>query len=162
MGNNDGRLDPGERITCTASYRVTQGESERRLGDQHSAGERQRHRLDQDEPTRSLAQAPHLTLVKDAVLDMTQAGPADRADPGDVISYTLTAVNDGNVTLRDVEIADPSLPSLTCEPEQPVDLAPGAKLTCTGTHPDPGEIEDGNVANSGTVAGTDPTGRHRG
>ena len=74
-----------------------------------------------------------------------------------MITYTLTATNDGNVTVRDVSISDPSLPSLECD--QPVDLAPGETLTCTGTNTvTQGEINDGSVANTATVAGSDPNG----
>ena len=108
-------------------------------------------RADEDVP---LDQKPHLTLEKEGVLD---PGADGRADAGDVITYTLTATNDGNVTLRDVSISDPSLPTLACD--QPVDLAPGEKLTCTGTRASTqGEINDGGVANTGTVTGSDPNG----
>ena len=54
-----------------------------------------------------------------------------------------------------VSISDPSLPSLDCD--QPVDLAPGDTLTCTGTRTvTQADIDDGSVANTGTVKGTAP------
>ena len=88
---------------------------------------------------------------------MLEPGADGLPDQGDVITYTLTATNDGNVTLTGVSISDPLLPSLECD--QPVDLAPGEKLTCTGTHAlTQGEINDGSVANTGTVEGSDPNG----
>jgi hypothetical protein len=46
----------------------------------------------------------------------------------------LTATNDGNTPLTGVAIADPMLAGLTCAPQQPVDLAVGDALTCSGTY----------------------------
>lgn len=51
---------------------------------------------------------------------------------GEVLHYTLVATNPGNRTLTGVSISDPKLGTLDCV--QPVDLAPGATLTCTGTY----------------------------
>ena len=65
---------------------------------------------------------------------MTVVGPIDRADVGDRITYTLTASNVGNVTLTGVTVSDPKIGSLVCTPPQPATLAPGAQMTCTGTH----------------------------
>ena len=74
-----------------------------------------------------------------------------------MITYTLTATNDGNVTVRDVSISDPSLASLECD--QPVDLAPGETLTCTGTRAlTQADIDRGSVENTATVKGSDPDG----
>ena len=54
-----------------------------------------------------LPQAPALALTKRGTLDMTVVAPADRADVGDKIDYTLTAINAGNVTLTGVTISRP-------------------------------------------------------
>jgi hypothetical protein len=51
---------------------------------------------------------------------------------GEVLHYTLVARNAGNRALTGVFISDPKLETLTCT--QPVDLAPGETLTCTGTY----------------------------
>ena len=45
---------------------------------------------------------------------MTVVAPADRADAGDRIAYTLTATNVGNVTLTGVTVSDPKLATLGC------------------------------------------------
>jgi uncharacterized repeat protein (TIGR01451 family) len=68
------------------------------------------------------------------VLDLTVVPPADRADVGDRVNYTLTLTNDGNVTVTGATVADPLLGALTCTPAQPATLAPGAALVCTGSH----------------------------
>ena len=81
-----------------------------------------------------LPQAPALTLVKQGALDMTVVAPANRADAGDKVNYTLTATNVGNVTLTGVTIVDPKLGTLVCTPPQPATLAPGAQLVCTGSY----------------------------
>ena len=144
-------LAPGETLTCTGTHMVTQADVD--TGSVHNTATAAG--TDPNDATVSggadeqvpLAQAPHLTLIKVGTLD----------DQGDAVHYTLTAVNDGNVTLRNVSISDPSLPTLACD--QPVDLAPGEKLTCTGTHTlSQGEINSGSVANTGTVTGSDPNG----
>ncbi len=55
--------------------------------------------------------------------------------PGDPIVYTLTGTNNGNLTIENVRIIDPMLPSLDCDPATPIaTLAPGEGFTCTGTY----------------------------
>ena len=84
--------------------------------------------------------------------------PSNRADVGDRVDYTLTATNTGNVTLTGVAIGDPSL-SLTCTPTQPATLAPGDKLTCTGSRTlTQADLNAGAVDNTATATGTDPGG----
>ena len=70
---------------------------------------------------------PHLTLVKTAVTHFSTPPAA-----GDTIDYTLFATNDGSVDLTSVSIIDPMLGTLTCT--QPVDLAAGEQLSCTGSY----------------------------
>jgi uncharacterized repeat protein (TIGR01451 family) len=54
---------------------------------------------------------------------------------GDVIQYTITVTNTGNVTLHDVVVTDPNASNLDCTPDLPVaSLAPDASFTCTADH----------------------------
>src|SRR5204862_3273868 len=54
---------------------------------------------------------------------------------GQVIHYTITAKNTGNVTLHNVTVTDAQVTDLSCTPTTPVtDLAPNATITCTATH----------------------------
>ena len=160
VGNQDGLLDPGETITCTATYSVTQadldGGSVTNTATAHAGGTDS----NQDSVTVVASPKPHVTLVKEATLDTTQAGEPDRVDAGDVVNYTLTATNDGNLTLTGVAISDPALPALDCAPLQPATLAPGATLVCTGTHTlTQADVDLGHIDNLAGVSGTDPNGK---
>src|SRR5258705_10639531 len=54
---------------------------------------------------------------------------------GDVINYTITATNDGNVTLHAVDVTDAQVSDLSCTPATPVaNLAPGGTIDCTASH----------------------------
>ena len=95
---------------------------------------------------------PAITLTK-------SAAPKTYEAVGQVITYTLVATNTGTVTLSNVSIADPKLGSLTCTPAQPTTLAPGAKLSCNGSHTiGQGDLDAGHYANTATATGTSPTG----
>jgi hypothetical protein len=109
-------------------------------------------------------QDPHMTLTK-------SASPTSYSKVGDVINYTLVATNDGNVTLHDVSIVDAKLGELTCTQTvdaklgeltctPPVTLAPGASLTCTGSHTVTlADLVAGSFANTATASGSDPQGQ---
>ena len=76
---------------------------------------------------------------------------------GDVIHYTLTATNDGNVTLHNVTITDPKLGGLTFTPAVPAELAPGQTLTAMGTYVvTQADIDAGHLYNIATATGLDP------
>ena len=97
-------------------------------------------------------QSAHITLEKSAV-------ETRFARVADVIDYTLVATNDGNVTLTNVTIVDPKLGTLTCTPPQPATLAPGATLSCTGSHTiTQADLDAGVVTNVATATGTPPSG----
>ena len=75
---------------------------------------------------------------------------------GEVLHYTLVATNAGNSMLIGVSISDPMLGTLDCT--QPVDLAPGETLTCTGSYTtQAGDLKadfTGAVVNTATASGT--------
>ena len=80
----------------------------------------------EDSATITANQTPKLTQTKVGVLDKTVVAPNDRADAGDVINYTITATNAGNVTLTGVTVVDAKLlGTLSCTPTQPATLPPG-------------------------------------
>ncbi len=79
---------------------------------------------------------------------------------GQVLTYTLVAVNNGNVTLTGVSIVDPKLGALNCAPAQPVTLAIGATLTCTGSHAvTQADLDAGYFENTALAAGKAPQGQ---
>jgi uncharacterized repeat protein (TIGR01451 family) len=71
--------------------------------------------------------APALSITKVATEDGFSA-------VNDVIHYTITATNTGNVTLHNVVVTDSQVSDLSCDPSTPVDLAPGDSIDCTASH----------------------------
>src|SRR6185436_12825071 len=116
-------LAPGDTLVCTGSYTLTQGDINSGKVDNAATvdgtdtnGDPVTKTADESVP---VPQAPSLALTKQGELDITVVDPADRADVGDKISYTLTATNSGNVTLTGVTISDAKLGTLNCTPNQP-------------------------------------------
>ncbi|MFC2173624.1 hypothetical protein ACFLU6_13490, partial [Acidobacteriota bacterium] len=96
-----------------------------------------------------------VTVLKPAIALTKTATPGTYDSAGDIISYTLTATNTGNVTLYGVTISDPMLPSLICT--QPVDLNPNESLTCTGSYIiTQADLDAGSVTNTAAVNASDP------
>ncbi|MFV0257111.1 MAG: DUF5979 domain-containing protein, partial [Acidimicrobiales bacterium] len=129
-----GDLAAGATDTCTADYTLTQADVD--AGSVHNAALATGTPpvgpdvTDPGEVTTPLPTNPALGLDKRGNLDLGDDGVAT---PGDVITYTFTVTNTGNVTLTNVVVTDPKLgDDYAC----PVgDLAVGAANdTCTGTY----------------------------
>ncbi|MBO9523210.1 MAG: DUF11 domain-containing protein [Nocardioidaceae bacterium] len=162
-------LAPGETMTCTASYVVTQADVDRFAADgttldngASATGTPPTGPPVSDSATASLTAtpAPAITLTKSAgaVADLDANG----TDAGDTISFTFSVQNTGNVTLDPVTVADPLLAgqgiTITC-PAGP--LAPTATRTCTASAPytlTQADIDSGDVSNTATASGTTPSG----
>ncbi len=115
-------LGTGQTITCTASYSITQTDLDAGAVTNLATAtakdiSNQTVTSNQDSKTVTAAQNPRLALTK-------TADPTSYDHVGQVISYTLVATNDGNVTLNGVSITDPALGALSCTPAQPATLAP--------------------------------------
>src|SRR5437763_5913570 len=94
-------------------------------------------------------QKPHLKITK-------EASPTTYSKVGDVISYTIVATNDGNVTLSNVSVKDePALEGFSCSPTIPTTLAPGKSITCTGSHTiTQADLDAGKLADTACVSAT--------
>jgi uncharacterized repeat protein (TIGR01451 family) len=78
---------------------------------------------------------------------------------GQVVTYTVTATNSGYTTLSNVQVTDNPSPDsgLGCTPTSGSTLAPGASITCTGTHTiTQGDIDAGSLSDTATATGTGP------
>jgi uncharacterized repeat protein (TIGR01451 family) len=123
-------LAPGSSISCTASHTITQADLDagsfynQACVDDGTGGAAQAC----DDVTTPGTQTPHLSITKVA----TETG---FSKVGDVIHYTITATNDGNVTLSNVDVTDSQVSDLACTPTTPVSsLAPGSSISCTASH----------------------------
>jgi len=114
--NGDGILDVGETWTYTATYNVGQADIDNRGSVDGTADDNMRNSatVTTDQGAGATASAsvpidyrPHITLEKDASVP---GGTADAA--GEVISYTIALTNDGNVTLTNPVVNDPSVSDL--------------------------------------------------
>src|SRR5690625_3796946 len=140
-------LASGEELECAGIYQVTQADIDAG-GVENVAfaaapdptdpeGE---PITDEDDVTVPTEQNPALAVEKVADTE----GPVD---VGDSIGYAITATNTGNVSLADVQVQDEMLPDLVCDPETPVELAPGAAVECTGTY----EVTEDDVGEDAVV-----------
>ncbi|PHN00646.1 DUF7507 domain-containing protein, partial [Flavilitoribacter nigricans] len=145
-------LAPGESLVCTATYSITQS-------DLDNGTVMNTATADSDE-TDPVDDSETVTAVQTPVLNLTKVADVMTYDAvGDIITYTFTATNNGNVTLTNVTIADPlpGLSALSCT--QPATLAPGESLVCTATYSiSQTDLDDGSVMNTATADSdqTDP------
>ncbi|MEJ1115661.1 hypothetical protein WBN73_15345 [Paenarthrobacter sp. CCNWLY172] len=158
-----GELLPGQTVTATATYAITQADID--------AG----HVANSATTTGTPPVGPPVTpppgttdtpLVPKPAMEFTKSADASAVqDPsvaGDLITYTFTAKNTGNVTLKNVSISDPlaGLSALAYTwPGTPGELLPGQTVTATATYAiTVADIDAGHVANSATTTGTPPVG----
>lgn len=149
-------LAPAATLTCTGSHTVTQTDLDAGsfANTASATGTPPVGSAITSTATRvvSGAQSPAITLTKSLTGSPYSA-------IGDILGYTLTAVNTGNVTLSNVSIIDGKLGTLDCTPAQPVALAPAETLVCTATHlVDQSDLDYGSYYNTAVVSGTPPTG----
>lgn len=120
VGNGDGFLDPGESLTCSASYVVTQADLNACLVTNNAVAQ-------VDSVTSNPAQA---TINCARLLLTKSANPTTYTSAGQLIVYTYAVTNTGNVTLSGpIIITDDKLGTFPCgfAPS----LAPGASVACT-------------------------------
>jgi hypothetical protein len=123
-------LAPDGMIICSASHTITQEDLD--------AGSYFNEACVDDGEGGAVEDCADVTTPGDQnpALDITKvAAEADYNEVGDVVHYTITATNAGNVTLHNVVVTDPNVTDLACTPTLPVaDLAPGDSIDCTASH----------------------------
>ncbi|WP_431280364.1 DUF7507 domain-containing protein [Leifsonia poae] len=157
-------LAPTEQATCTAAYTLTQADVDSgQLSNTATASGTDPNQDPVDSNPSSVVipsdPSPALTLLKTA--NLTSVTTA-----GQVITYTFTVTNTGNVTIAGITISETvftgagSAPAPTC-PAEAASLAPGQSVDCTATYTDvDADLTGSPILNTATAtgvpAGSDP------
>ncbi|MGW8954338.1 DUF7507 domain-containing protein [Streptomyces sp. NPDC055709] len=156
----DTTLAPGESVTCTATYTVTQADVD--------AGEIENTAVATGTPPSGSAvdsnessaiftpqRNPALSLVKSATPPAVTAA-------GQQVDYTLLVTNTGNLTLSAVGVTESAFsgtgpaPQISCPGTA---LVPGQSMTCTASYTvTQADVDAGEVENTAVATGTPPTG----
>ncbi|MFV8556625.1 hypothetical protein ACNQ62_00960 [Sulfitobacter sp. SBS6] len=151
----DPDLRAGETVSCQGDYTVTQADVDRgRVVNEAFAQTifgRDRAQITSEPSVATVAAdtSPALTLEKTAATLPVR-------EVGQVLTYTLTATNVGNQTLRGIRVSDPMLNGFDCTQET---LRVGAALTCEGTYTVTQEdFDTGGIDNAADVVGISPQG----
>lgn len=103
-----------------------------------------------------VAQAPRLQLVKTGTLDDEDNDGV--LDVGELVDWSFTVLNTGNVTISDLAIGDALVTGTTCAATT---LAPGESTTCTSVDPTVAtqdDVDAGQIVNTATAVGASPGG----
>lgn len=155
-----GPVLPGQVITCTASYTITQADVDAGsvTNTATATGTPPAGAAPVSDPSSAavaIAPAAALTVVKSAT-------PNTVGKAGDTVTYSFVVTNTGNVTVSDVAVDEGAfsgtgtLGAVTC-PAGAASLAPGASVTCTAPYTfTQADVDAGKVTNTATAIGTPP------
>jgi uncharacterized repeat protein (TIGR01451 family) len=148
-------LAPGENITVTATYTVSEGDLEQGsiVNKATATG---------TEPDGNPVTANDRATVElyKSGLQVTKEADRETASFMETITYTYTITNTGNVSLSNVTLADDKIPEVSLSSDN-VTLTPGESVTATGTH----TVSIGDfllkntIVNTADVTGVDPQGK---
>lgn len=157
-----GTLQPGETVTATATYPVTQADIDRPdvTNTAKATGDDPNGKTVDDTASHKeiLKSTPTISLDKETTSVVKFAG--------DQVTYTFTATNTGPTTLANVKITDP-MPGLSTivygawpgGAGTEGTLAPGQSVTATATYDaTPNDVKAGRIDNTATVNGRSLTG----
>ena len=155
-----GPLAAGASETCTASYRVVQGDVDGGAATvTATAGGTPPSGAAGVTSDPSTASQP---LDRSSALALSVTGPVTDAnadgvtDLGDVVTWTFRLANTGTVTLSQLAVDDPAAGQIDCAATT---LAAGDSTTCTATHAvTSAEVAAGKVSTTGSARGLDPEG----
>jgi len=157
-----GSLAPGERVTATATYTVTQGDvdagSVANTGTVRATSPTSAVSATDVSTVPATAGVPQLSVSKVEALADGATGVA-----GDVVTFTYTTVNTGNVTLRGVTVVDgqPGVSQATpvAWPGTAGVLAPGQQVVATASYVlTQDDVDRGGIASTVTARGLPPQG----
>ena len=151
----DSTLDPGQSVTCTASYTTTQADVDRgsitNTATASGTPPTGPAKTAQASVTIPQSQSPSIGLEKSANISSFAAA-------GTLVTYSYKVTNSGNVSLTAVRVTDPmsGLSAVTCPSTT---LAAQASQTCTATYTTTqADVDRGSINNTGTATGTPPSG----
>ena len=156
-------LGPLASETCTATYTTTQGDVDHgslcNTGTATGTPPKGEPVTDTSSLCIPAEQSPSISVVKTASVTTVSA-------VNQVVTYTFTITNTGNVTLHSVGVTDaqmaPSLDSslgpIVCTPPNgSITLAPGETDTCTATYTvTQADLTNGHVDDTATASGIPP------
>jgi uncharacterized repeat protein (TIGR01451 family) len=158
-------MAPGAIELFTATYTITQSDLDAGgvtnqalatgtdpMGDPVTDDSDDNSNLEDDPTVTTLNQNPAIALIKTSSVSGTGA-------IGDVITYTFTVENTGNVALSNVSVTDPLMGLSAITPASVATMAPGAIELFTATYTiTQSDIDAGGVTNQALATGTDPMG----
>ena len=153
---SDPDFTPGEKISCSATYTVTQADID--------AGSVTNNASSSTEYTTTNVYSPVVDFTINAAQlpswRVTKATSSTPTAAGDTLDYTFTVVNTGNVSISGVSVADvkcavaPSLNSGDIDSNNVLDVDETHVYSCTSIPVTITETNTGKVDNTVSVSGT--------
>ncbi|WP_245949318.1 DUF7507 domain-containing protein [Echinicola strongylocentroti] len=152
LNQSVGTMEPGASLTYNTAYLSTQADLDNGVVTNVATAEGRTPNsyllIDRDTANVPAEQTPSLELVKTADVD-------EYSSVGEVINYTLTVTNTGNVSLTNGSLTDP----LTGINLNGGELAPGETKVFTASYTVTQEdLNRGSITNIATVRGNTPSG----
>lgn len=160
---DDDSLDPGQIVTCTRTYTITQADIDLRAVNNTATveGTDPQDKVVTDEATANRALAPVSSLVLDkqaGTPTVANGANASATDAGDTVTYTFVVTNTGVTSLTTVRISDAKL-GLTDSFCATGPVAPGASVQCTATATlTQADIDAGRIDNQAQAGAASPNG----
>jgi uncharacterized repeat protein (TIGR01451 family) len=148
-------LAPGALVVCTGTHSTTQGDLDAGSFPNLASATSTEAKAPDAPDTISATQSTQLGLTKTDNLN-----PAKYDHVGQIVTYTLTATNIGNITLHGVTVSDnPSLTGFNCTPSIPIaSLVPGASIVCNGMHTITlVDLDNGSFVDTASASSTEET-----
>ncbi len=150
-------LAPGAKLTCTATYVVTQADAQSGIIKNTATAQATGAVNATSSVTVNVARTLSLDLNKTLKSNADNDG-SGTVSLNDILTYQFDVINNSNVTLNGVAVSDPlaGLSALSCLPGQPVNLNPGGTLKCTATYKvTQANVDQGHLDNTATASGKD-------
>lgn len=147
-----GALAPTQSLVCWADYTVTQADVDAGFVTNIASASSGAVRSANAVETVNANQQPELTIEKTGL-------QTEYSAPGDVLSYSYTVRNSGNVTLNAaLSVSDDRISSVVCPSLPAGGFAPNTEITCSGAYVvtqadiDAGEVTNIASASSGGLS----------